>query len=261
MKEAGELAFKLPERSAKPRTCGLTSVIDFGPDTFGWTGESGVRDLLDYAAPYFDFAKIYAMNALLVPEPTIKRVIGMYQDAGVTCYSGGILFEYACHTHSVPDMLRHLKGLGIGAMEISENYRALEPAQRRDYIHMAQDHGFHVIYEFGRKNPTSAFSLDNLSHLVHEMNELNVEHVIIEQSEIDMIAKSSPGALATLPDQPWFSQVIVEADPYRFPQQHAQLLKDFGSEVNLANITAGQCLRLEGLRRGIGRAVDYSLLR
>ena len=261
MKEAEELAFQLPERSAKPRTCGLTSVIDFGPDTFGWTGESGVRDLLDYAAPYFDFAKIYAMNALLVPEPTIKRVIGMYQDAGVKCYSGGILFEYACHTHSVRDMLRHLKGLGIGAMEISENYRTLEPAQRRDYIRMVQDHGFHVIYEFGRKNPTSAFSLDNLSQLVHDMNELNVEHVIIEQSEIDMIAKSSPDALAALPTQPWFSQVIVEADPYRFPQQHAQLLKEFGPEVNLANITAGQCLRLEGLRRGIGRAVDYSLLR
>lgn len=255
------MAFKLPERSVKPRTRGLTSMIDFGPDTFGWTGESGVRDLLDYAAPYIDFAKIYAMNALLVPEPTIKRVIGLYQDAGIRCYSGGILFEYACHTGSVPEMLHHLDGLGIGAIEISENYRTLQPAQRRDYIRMAQDHGFHVIYEFGRKNPTSAFSLDDLSQLVHEMNELSVEHVIIEQSEIDMIAKSAPDALAALPAQPWFSQVIVEADPYRFPQQHAQLLKEFGPEVNLANITAGQCLRLEGLRRGIGRAVDYSLLR
>ena len=53
---------------------------------------------------------------------------------------------------------------------------------------------------------------------------------------------------------------MVEADPYRFPKQHAQLLQDFGSEVNLANITAGQALRLEGLRRGIGRAVNYTLL-
>jgi phosphosulfolactate synthase len=53
---------------------------------------------------------------------------------------------------------------------------------------------------------------------------------------------------------------MVEADPYKFPQQHAQLLKDFGPEVNLANVTAGQCLRLEGLRRGIGRAVNYSVL-
>jgi hypothetical protein len=58
------MEFKLPPRSAKPRAFGTTSVIDFGPDTFGWTGVQGVRDLLDYAADYVDFAKIYAMNAL-----------------------------------------------------------------------------------------------------------------------------------------------------------------------------------------------------
>jgi phosphosulfolactate synthase len=30
--------------------------------------------------------------------------------------------------------------------------------------------------------------------------------------------------------------------------------------VNLANITPGQVLRLEGFRPGIGRAVDYSII-
>jgi phosphosulfolactate synthase len=254
------MEFKLPQRSAKPRSQGMTSIIDFGPDTFGWTGERGLRDLLDYAAPFIDFAKIYAMNALLVPERTIKRVIGMYQDAGVKAYSGGILFEYACRTDSVLEMLRHLRGLGIGAMEISENYLELEPERRRDYVRMCQDHGLSVIYEFGRKNPTHVFDLDELSRLVEEMGALGVDHVIVEQSEIDLIAESSPGALATLPHKPWFRKVVIEADPYHFPQQHAGLLKDFGPEVNLANITAGQCLRLEGLRRGIGRAVNYSLL-
>ncbi len=254
------MEFKLPPRSSKPRSRGMTSMIDFGPDTFGWTGEAGVRDLLDYAAPYIDFAKIYAMNALLVPEPTLRRVIGMYRDAGVKAYSGGILFEYACRTDSVREMLVHLQGLGIGAMEISENYLELEAGRRRDYVRLAQDHGFHVIYEFGRKNPTEAFALGDLAGLVEEMGAMGVGHVIIEQSEIDMIARSDPAALARLPDMPWFDKVIIEADPYRFPQQHAALLKDFGAEVNLANITAGQCLRLEGLRRGIGRAVNYSLL-
>ena len=39
-----------------------------------------------------------------------------------------------------------------------------------------------------------------------------------------------------------------------------QLLRDFGPEANLANITPGQILRLEGFRLGIGRAVNYSLL-
>lgn len=254
------MAFQLPPRSAKPREFGTTSVIDFGPDTFGWTGVQGVRDLLDCAADYIDFAKIYAMNALLMPERTVRSVVGLYREAGVKCYSGGILFEYACKTHSFDEMLRHLKKLGIGALEISENYLELSTATRRAHIAAAQGAGFEVIYEFGRKNPSAAFSLADLEQAVAEMHALGVHHVIIEQSEIDMIAASSPQALQALARQPWFSQVMVEADPYRFPQQHAQLLKDFGPEVNLANITAGQCLRLEGLRRGVGRAVNYSLL-
>lgn len=254
------MEFKLPPRSAKPRAFGTTSVIDFGPDTFGWTGVQGVRDLLDYAADYVDFAKIYAMNALLVPERTIRSVVGLYQDAGVKCYSGGILFEYACKTHSFDEMLRHLQKVGIRALEISENYLELSAGTRREYIAAAQRAGFEVIYEFGRKNPTAPFSLADLEQAVAEMHALGVHHVIIEQSEIDMIAASSPHGLQELARQQWFSQVMVEADPYKFPQQHAQLLKDFGPEVNLANITAGQCLRLEGLRRGIGRAVNYSVL-
>lgn len=235
-------------------------MIDFGPDTFGWTGVQGVRDLLDYAADYVDFAKIYAMNALLVPEATVRAVVGLYQEAGVHAYSGGILFEYACKTNSFPEMLTHLKKVGIRALEISENYLELDPALRRDYIGAAQRAGFNVIYEFGRKNPDSPFSLDDLEALVGEVRSQDIEHVIIEQSEIDMIAAASPGALKDLAGQAWFSNLMIEADPYRFPQQHAQLLKDFGPEVNLANITAGQALRLEGLRRGIGRAVNYAIL-
>lgn len=254
------MEFKLPQRSAKPRSRGTTSVIDFGPDTFGWTGLQGVRDLLDYAADYVDFAKIYAMNALLVPERTVRAVVGLYEEAGVHAYAGGILFEYACKTNSFPEMLTHLKKVGIRAMEISENYLELEAKTRRDFIAQAQREGFNVIYEFGRKNPDSPFSLDDLEALVEEVRGQGIEHVIIEQSEIDMIAAASPGALMELAHQAWFSNLMIEADPYRFPQQHAQLLKDFGPEVNLANITAGQALRLEGLRRGIGRAVNYTIL-
>jgi phosphosulfolactate synthase len=254
------MEFKLPPRSEKPRAHGTTSVIDFGPDAFGWTGVQGVRDLLDYAADYVDFAKIYAMNALLVPRSTIQAVVGLYQDANVKTYSGGILFEYACRTHSFDEMLAHLKRLGIRAMEISENYLELSAGQRREYIGAAQRAGFEVIYEFGRKKPDAPLSVADLEAVVEEVRKLDVTHVIIEQSEIDMVAASDPAGLQDLARQPWFSRLMIEADPYRFPSQHAQLLKDFGPEVNLANITAGQALRLEGLRRGVGRAVDYSLL-
>ena len=59
----------------------------------------------------------------------------------------------------------------------------------------------------------------------------------------------------------WFKEIFVEADPFRFPQNHLGLFEDFGTQVNLANVAPGQALRLEGYRQGIGRAVDYTIFK
>ena len=48
-------------------------------------------------------------------------------------------------------------------------------------------------------------------------------------------------------DDAWFKDIFVEADPFRFPQNHLSLFQDFGNQVNLANIAPGQALRLEAL--------------
>ena len=253
--------FALPPRSRKPRTRGLTSMIDFGPDTFGWTGgEHGIRGLLECAADYIDFAKIYAMNALLLPEQTVKRAAQAYRDAGIVPFAGGILFEYAWQKGQVEEMMRHLDRLGLSGIELSENYITLDRDQRRREIERLQRHGLKVVYEFGRKNPVEPMSFDFVAGLVAEVQALGIDHITVEQCEIDLLAQSSAEALHALPQQPWFDHILIEVDPYRFPQQHAQIIRDFGPEVNLANVTPGQVLRVEGFRCGIGRAVDYSVL-
>jgi phosphosulfolactate synthase len=253
-------AFALPPRSKKPRTRGLTSMIDFGPDTFGWTGgEQGIRGLLECAADYIDFAKIYAMNALLLPEQTVTRAARAYRDADIAPFAGGILFEYAWQKGQVEDMMRHLDRLGLTGIELSENYITLTTEQRLREIERLQKHGLKVVYEFGRKNPVEPMSFDYVAGLVAEVGSLGIDHITVEQCEIDLLAHS-PQALQELRRQPWFDHILIEVDPYRFPQQHAQIIRDFGPEVNLANVTPGQVLRVEGFRCGIGRAVDYSLL-
>ena len=90
------MTLALPPRSVKPRARGITSMIDFGPDTFGWTGApDGIRNVLDACAEYIDYAKIYALNALLLPRAVVKAAARLYRDYGVTPFAGGILFEYA----------------------------------------------------------------------------------------------------------------------------------------------------------------------
>jgi phosphosulfolactate synthase len=260
MHDTAAATFSLPPRESKPRHKGITAVIDYGPDGFGWTGERGVADLLICAADYIDFAKIYALNALLMPEDVVKRIVRLYRDADVVCYSGGILFEYAYQRNQLDLYAAHIKRLGFGALEISENYIELGDSERLSLVDRFQSHGLSVIYEFGRKNPEHPMRVQELGTLIASMKNVGVEHVIIEQSEIDMAAKSDPDALKELANSAWFGNILIETDPYRFPSQHVGMLQDFGVNVNLANVAPGQALRLEGLRRGIGRAVNYSII-
>lgn len=251
----------LPQRSPKPRRRGITSMIDFGPDTFGWSGgERGIADLLDVAANYIDYAKIYAMNALLIPGDVVKRTTRLYLDAGVMPFAGGILFEYAWHRDEIDGLIALLKRLVIPGLEISENYVTLSEDERARMIERFQKAGLQVVYEFGRKNPDEAMSLDYLEGIVRAVAAQGIHHVTVEQCEMDLLAKDAPDSLKALSSQDWFDHVVIEADPYRFPQQHVQMLRDFGRDVNLANIAPGQILRLEGFRQGVGRAVNYSLL-
>ncbi|MDB5925938.1 MAG: Phosphosulfolactate synthase [Betaproteobacteria bacterium] len=250
--------FGLPARNQKPRTRGITSMIDFGPDTFGWTGgEHGIHDLLAVAADYIDYAKIYAMNALLMPESVLKRAAVLYRDAGVKTFAGGILFEYAWQRGQLDGMISHLKKLGIPGIELSENYVELTEDERHRAIDRLQQGGLQVVYEFGRKNPEEPLSIDYLTEIVRAVGEHGIDHVTLEQSELDLLAADKPDALLSLARQPWFDRVVIEADPYRFPDQHVALLREFGNDVNLANVAPGQILRLEGFRQGIGRAVNY----
>lgn len=252
--------FTLPGRAPKPRANGITSVIDWGPDTFGWGGsESGIRSVLDCAADYIDFVKIFAPNLLLMPEETIRKAVACYKDYGVSVYAGGIIFEYAYRKNQVDAYLQLLRRVGLDALELSENCVPLTRSERLALIANLQQKGFHVVYEYGAKDPDTALQLEDLDEVVSDLQELGIEYLTLEQSELDLLAAEKPQEMEQLKAREWFGKALIEADPYRFPKQHATMITDFGPDVNLANVTLGQVLRLEGMRRGIGRAVGYSI--
>lgn len=121
------MSFALPPRSSKPRKRGITSMIDFGPDTFGWTGApDGIRNVLEACAEYIDYAKLYALNALLLPREVTKAAAQTYRDYDVTPFAGGILFEYAWLKNELDGLEKLLAELEIGGLEISENYVSLD---------------------------------------------------------------------------------------------------------------------------------------
>jgi len=253
--------FQLPQRESKPRTRGLTTMVDFGPDEMGWTGgPGGIENLLKCAADYIDHAKIYAMNGLLMPEETVREAAKLYRDYDCLPFAGGMLFEYAYAKDQLDEFEALLRREELLGFEISENYITLEDDERKGFIDRFKKAGFDVVYEFGRKAPTEAMKLEELGAVIHSVGECGIGHVIVEQSEIDLLAETSSSGLEELRRQNWFDRIVIEADPYRFPQQHVELIEQFGPDVNLCNVTSGQVLRLEGFRRGIGRGVGYSIM-
>ncbi len=184
----------------------------------------------------------------------------MYRDAGVKPFAGGILFEYAWQRNQLDELVKLLKHLGIPALEISENYVTLTDDARNRMIDLFQKQGIGIVYEFGRKNPEEPVGMEELEALVRSLEQHGIEHMTVEQCEIDLMVAQDPGAMRKLAAQSWFSHVVIEVDPYQFPAQHAKIINDFGPDVNLANVTPGQIFRVENFRRGIGRAVNFSIV-
>ena len=239
---------------------GKTIILDFGPDEQGWTGRNGLADLLEVAGNCIDYAKIWALSAATLPETYVRDIVRMYHDAGVNTFAGGLLFEYAYLQGEVDGLIALLRHAGVQGVEVSENYLALDDNERLSYIDQLSSAGLDVVYEFGRKHPDEPMDLDVLDDLVARVKGAGAHHVIVEQGEIDLLEQSQPGSTNVIKDKPWFDDIFIEIDSNRFPKQHGDLIAQFGPEVNLANVAPGHALRLEGLRRGLGRSIDYPFL-
>jgi phosphosulfolactate synthase len=254
------LTFDHPRDNRKERK-GRTIVIDVGPDTFGWTGRQGLADLLEVAGSYMDYGKIWAMNALTLPETFVRDVVAMYKAAGVKPFAGGLLFEYAYLKNDIDGLIERLLHLDLPGLEISENYLTLQMDERLRQIERFTRAGIAIVFEYGRKKPDAPMAPEDLAAVVDKVMACGAHHVVFEQSEFDLLDEVDSAAVDQMVGETWFENVFIEADPFRFPKQHADLIQRFGPDINLANITPGQLVRIENFRRGLGRTIDFPLIR
>ncbi|MEZ5910096.1 MAG: phosphosulfolactate synthase [Hyphomicrobiaceae bacterium] len=250
----GTIATPIPGKSR-------TVIIDYGPDYMGWTGQSGIADLLDAASDYISAAKIWTMNAILLKDSYLKGVVERYTKAGVPTFAGGLLFEYAYLKNDLDGLLARLKSLGLKGLEISENYAALDEDTRLRSIERFSKAGIEIVYEFGRKHPETPLEIEELARIVKSVQAAGASHVILEQGELDQLRESAPDRLAALVKEPWFSDIDIEIDQTRCPAILGEVVAAFGPTVNLANVPPGCVIRLEGFRRGLGRSLDFPLFR
>lgn len=239
----------------KPRKRGLTMMVDWGLP-LGRT-----KDLLEIAAPFLDLAKIATGTSRLYPEALLRNKLDLYRSYDVRPFLGGQFQEYIFATqgeNAIPSFLDEAKRLGFQAVEVSDNTVPLSKEQRIQQIALAVDKGFFVFGEVGSKAGDNM--LDTLVEQATDALSAGAELLLIEGAELTENGRPNESLLAGLKagldldkvlfelPGPWISGVSMSEihDLKKF------LIKEFGPDVNIANIMPDELIETEASRVGLG---------
>jgi phosphosulfolactate synthase len=236
-------------RSAKPRTCGITCVLD------KHLGLHGIRDLIAVAGPYIDVLKLTSLTTAFYPESLLRKKIILLRDAGIEVCPGGTCAEVMIWQGVYREYLKRAKALGFTGIEISDGTIEIDDASRREALGLAAEMGFRVFSEVGRKEWSSQIGLEQLAADLKRDLGYGAEKVIIEAMEAGHSVgimdehghPSEEGLKALLNAAGGPERVIFEA-PLR--QQQELFIASVGTNVNLGNIPPDEALVVEAARWG-----------
>ncbi len=239
----------LEPRTRRPRTTGITAVIDKG------LGLRAVDDLVEMAGPVIDHVKLGFGTTAAIPAELVMRKVARLVEAGIVVYPGGTLLEAAWTVGCLPEFIARARELGFTAIEVSDGTVDLPEASRREAIHRAQDAGLDVVTEVGRKDPQRQLSTAEMVDRIHADLDEGVSLVTIEAREsgrgtgiFDQSGQVVSSVLETLLTSVRDPARVLWEAPLQDQQTH--LILRCGANVNLANIAPGEVLALEALRRG-----------
>lgn len=235
----------MPERMAKPRTSGLTMVMDKGLSL------REAEDLMSVGSAYIDYLKLGFGTSVFTPD--VKKKIEVYEAAGVRTYLGGTLFEAFAVRKMFDDYVELINKLGLKTVEISDGSFEMDSDIKTDYIRrLAGEH--YVLSEVGSKKKDVIYSPEEWVQMMVAELEAGSSKVIAEARESGTTGiYNNDGSVNTalidkLSVEVGFDDIIWEAP---LKSQQAWFIKQFGANVNLGNIAPDEIIALESLRNGL----------
>jgi phosphosulfolactate synthase len=235
----------LPERAGKPRTTGLTHVVDPGLTRVEAEG------LMELAAPHVDVVRLGWGSALVTGA--LEAKLAVYREHDVSPMLGGTLTELAWRHKRVEPLVAALHRLGIRHVEVSEGTLDL-PADDKCRLIASLAREFTVFVEVGSKDGRLAPSGAAWIRQASEALEAGAQAIVCEGrvsgdaglywpdgSIRDELVEALVGAAGV-------ERLIFEA-PRR--SQQAWLVRHFGPDVNLGNILPWDLIAVESLRLGL----------
>jgi phosphosulfolactate synthase len=235
----------LPPRPGKPRTEGLTHVIDKGLNL------REIEGLFDTAGRYVDIIKLgwgtsYVTNNL-------EKKIALYRSFETPVVCGGTLFEAVFARGRIDEFKRWLTDFRFSHVEISDGTLEI-PRERKLELIVDFARDFTVLSEVGSKDEEIVYAPYQWVEWIKEELEAGAWKVVTEGREGGTAGIYRPtgemrtGLVDEIVHEIEVGELIFEA-PTKASQ--AWFVKQFGPNVNLGNIPPDEVIPLETLRLGL----------
>ena len=236
---------QMPDRCQKPRTNGITMVMDKGLSI------NEVNNFLEVSGTHVDIVKLGFGTSFVTPN--LRAKIEVYKNAGMPLYFGGTLFEAFLIRNQFEDYLAICKDYGIDYMEVSDGSITIPHAEKCGYIEKMTKHG-KILSEVGSKDAAHIMPPYKWIELMKAELEAGSTYVIAEAREAGNVGiyrgsgEVREGLVQEILTQIPEGKIIWEA-----PQKAQQLyfLELIGCNVNLGNIAPNEVIPLEAMRIGL----------
>lgn len=235
----------LPDRSKKPRSNGLTMIMDKGLSI------AEAEQLMSVGSELIDFVKLGFGTALVTPGA--KEKIEIYKNAGTIPYLGGTLFEAYIIRGKYKEYIELLDYFNLHMAEVSDGSYEMPQEDKLKYI-KDMSKQYTVISEVGSKKKDVVFTPDEWVNMMASELEAGSFKVIAEARESGTTGiYNSDGSTNTELIDSIAKNISLDNVLWEAPvkSQQAWFIKEFGHNVNLGNIAPSEIIALEALRCGL----------
>ncbi|HTR28465.1 MAG TPA: phosphosulfolactate synthase [Puia sp.] len=238
---------QIPERTARPRSYGLTMVNDKGLSVME------AKHLVSGAGPHVDLVKLAFGTPLL--SGGLQEKIRFFQDAGIPVFFGGLLFEAYVIRGQFEDYINLLKEYRISHIEVSDGSIDITHTEKCGYIERLAKYGT-VLSEIGSKDKDREHITPPYQWIKLMQAELNAGsgYIVAEARETGNVGiYRDSGEVREGLVQEILTKIPAEKILWEAPQKDQQLyfLTLIGANANLGNINPSEVIALEAMRVGL----------
>ncbi|MBL0329355.1 MAG: phosphosulfolactate synthase [Bacteroidetes bacterium] len=244
----------IPERQSKPRSKGLTMMMDKGLSI------RQAEDFLSVSGHLTDIIKLGFGTSYVTPN--LEQKIKMYRDAGMKVYVGGTLFEAFIVRNMFDDYMKLLDKLKLDCAEVSDGSIVMAHDKKCEYINKLSKN-FTVFSEVGSKEAGIIIHPAMWISMMNKELQAGSWKVIAEARESGNVGiYRANGSAHTLLINKILAKVDRDSILWEAPikAQQVWFLKLLGSNVNLGNISYDDVIPLETLRLGLRGDTFFSHL-